>query len=152
MVAEAMTVARRSATSRALPAAASSARAARRLVRSVLVSQQADPDVVRDFEIVVSELVANAVEHGSGDTIVVGIDVTDGRFWEVSLGSATTRRRPLGTWRRWSVAGPGARSGRGLGIVRRLMDEVRVDVEPPVVGDPGSGEPVWLVVRCRRRR
>jgi anti-sigma regulatory factor (Ser/Thr protein kinase) len=93
----------------------------------------------------VSELASNAIEHGTGDDLVIDVDTTNSSWWEIAVSSTlpTARRRDgrLRTARQWSIADPGANSGRGLGIVRRLMDDVRVDHHVDRIS-----------VRCRLRR
>lgn len=117
-----------------------SARAIRRFVRDALQDARARADVISDFQLVVSELAANAIEHGSGGDVVVEVDGSRPAWWEVTVSSTILGAR-LRSAREWSIADADAGSGRGLGIVRRLMDDVRVDHH----GDRIS-------VRCRMRR
>lgn len=114
-------------------------RAVRRFVREALEAASAPADVVADFQLVVSELATNAIEHGVGD-VVVEVDGSRPAWWEVTVSSSIGGAR-LRSTREWVIADADAGSGRGLGIVRWLMDEVRVDH----VGDRIS-------VRCRMRR
>jgi anti-sigma regulatory factor (Ser/Thr protein kinase) len=95
----------------------------RRFVRQVLVECEAH-DVVADVELMASELVTNAIEHGTGDEIEVTV-TCDGH--QVTL-SVTSRGRAeqVGPHADWQVAEPGSITGRGLGIVRVLAD--RIDV------------------------
>lgn len=122
---------------RATPA---STRGIRGFVRDALQAACARDEVIADFQLVVSELAANAIEHGTGDDVVVEVDATRPAWWEVTVSSTSAGTR-LGPARDWTIAGADAGSGRGLGIVRRLMDDVRVERR----GDR-------LSVRCRVRR
>lgn len=122
---------------RATPA---SARAIRRFVRDALRDARARAEVIADFQLVVSELAANAIEHGDGGDVVVEVDGSRPAWWEVTVSSTMVGTR-LRSAREWSIADAEAGSGRGLGIVRRLMDDIRVDRR----GDRIS-------VRCRMRR
>ncbi|MFM2077667.1 MAG: Histidine kinaselike ATPase domain [Actinomycetota bacterium] len=104
---------------------------ARRFVTSSLRALAAPPDVVSSLKLVVSELVSNAIRntHGAarvtvngnraGWTVeVVGGDQPPGHLlWDPSL---------------WALHTDDRTSGRGLGLVRMLVDRVRVD---RVLGD-----------------
>jgi anti-sigma regulatory factor (Ser/Thr protein kinase) len=125
---------------RAFPRDASSARAARDFVAAELASMGAPPELIDDFRLAVSELAANAIEYGSDTHIEVSISA-DEYCWELEVaGAVASRRRPPGA-DTWDVAGPDERSGRGLGIVRKLMDVTSV------VEVDGR-----IAVRCGRRR
>lgn len=99
-----------------LPHAAASAPLARRRMAADLSASGVRPDVVDDAQLVLAELVGNAVRHGAGlpgdlvdivwrlDDSVVEMRVTDG-------GLGMPRRRD---------AGRGAEAGRGLAIVDAL--------------------------------
>lgn len=117
-----------------------SPRLIRDFVGDALHGWGAPHDVVDDIRLAASELAANAVEYGDGTGVTVSVDCDDD-WWvlQVESGSAdhSTPTRPD----RWVVAPPDAVSGRGLGIVRGLMDEVET----------------WsrrgtIVIVCRRRR
>lgn len=109
---------------RTFSAAAGSSRAAREFVAEVLTDGGASPAVVADFRLVVSELVANAVQHG-GDTVVVEVLVNDPTLFGVRItgGTLPDRLRDPGRWR---ITVPGAPTGRGLGIVRERVATVHV--------------------------
>lgn len=119
-----------------------SAHGARQFVAELLRQHGAPPTEIADCVLVVSELVSNVLEHGNGSEFAVALDVTDPQWWEVEVSSATIDISP---WMldpdTWIVAAARQISGRGLGIVRKLMDEVITDVT--------DGR---LTVRCRRRR
>lgn len=127
---------------RTFESVSSNAHAARQFVADLLVQHGATAAEVTDLVLVVSELVSNVLEHGNGSAFGVAVNVDDPDWLEVEVTSSTAEVEP---WMldpdRWTVAGAGQVSGRGLGIVRRLMDEV--------VTDATSDR---LTVRCRRRR
>lgn len=119
-----------------------SASAARKFVSEILRLRDAPDSVIIDFKLVVSELVANAVEHGEGDGLTVRADFSDNQWWEIEVVSGLAKngnniRQP----NEWAVAGNEHASGRGLGIVRRLMDNVDTEISDGLVS-----------IRCRQRR
>lgn len=82
------------------------------------------PDVSRDAQLVLSELVTNAIEHGTGDPVVVSADRRpDAVVLTVeSVGPAPS----VGAVDSWRVAEAHEVTGRGLGIVRAVADSVDV--------------------------
>ncbi len=120
-----------------------SARAARTFVSATLRAGGATAGVISDYELVVSELTANLIEHGDGSGLTVSVDVADEQWWEVAVvGTTAAVRAPImAAPATWTLAGPLEPSGRGLGIVRQLMDQVRTD--------SADGH---FTIRCRRRR
>jgi anti-sigma regulatory factor (Ser/Thr protein kinase) len=114
---------------RSFPAVAESARAARVFVTEILVREGASSDVVDDFQLVVSELVSNVIEHGDGTNLVVYVDGSDPDFWEVEVvgGLVAANSRVLDP-PAWTIAAADEPSGRGLAIVRHLMDHVTAEV------------------------
>ncbi len=125
-----------------VPWAPSAAPKVRRAIVDDLTQRGVTPDVVGESEIVVSELVANAIRHArplADGTIrvhwkvknnVVEVEVTDGG------GNTTPRPSPRTTW------GP---SGRGLRIVRSLAHEWGVVEE-------AHGYTVWASLGGPSRR
>ena len=95
--------------------------------------------VVDDLELVASELITNAIVHPKPmpqAVVQVHVEVADLVAMTVAnVGSA----RAIPPVEAWLPAAPGALSGRGLGIVRRLCDDVAVEQR---------GE--LAVVSCRR--
>jgi len=107
------------------------------------LAQRAVPTwVIDDMELVISELVTNAIIHPrpperTDRAVQVRVAVTDGiEVLVANHGDAATIPRID----RWAPAPAFAPSGRGLGIVRRLCDQVSVDQ---------SGE--WAVITCHRQ-
>jgi anti-sigma regulatory factor (Ser/Thr protein kinase) len=98
--------------------------AARRFVTERLDGVAADRCVVDDLRLAASELVTNALEHGEHEPVVVELGVNTG---VVSL--SVTSRSPhdhVAPVSDWSVAHADEITGRGLGIVRTLADDVSV--------------------------
>lgn len=97
--------------------------AARRFVRRNLA-----PDVPAalnaDVQLIASELVTNAVEHGSGDRVAFALRCELGAvaLTVESIGPAPN----VGDVDDWEVAPAEEITGRGLGIVRSIADRVEV--------------------------
>jgi anti-sigma regulatory factor (Ser/Thr protein kinase) len=127
---------------RTFDAVATSARSARQFVTDLLRQHGAATAAIDDCTLVVSELVTNIIEHGDGSEFVILLDVTDPAWWEIEVtGGAVGVPQLVLEPDTWTVARPDDVSGRGLGIVRHLMDQV--------VTNSAGGR---LSVRCRRRR
>ncbi|HEY0518032.1 MAG TPA: ATP-binding protein [Ilumatobacteraceae bacterium] len=127
---------------RSFEAVPASARAARQFVVDTLRQQGADEQVVADYALVVSELATNIIEHGDGSALVIYVDAGDPNWWELEVaggspGCPDGLREP-DTWR---VASAEETSGRGLGIVRHLIDDITTGTN--------AGQ---ASIRCRRRR
>jgi serine/threonine-protein kinase RsbT len=105
---------------RARPADVSEARHA---VASFLADRGVSSMVVDDMELVTSELVTNAVVHGLRGSIGLEVDTESEIVVTVSNVGPAAMIPPIDQWR---AAPPLAPSGRGLGIVRRLCDDVAV--------------------------
>jgi len=119
-----------------------SARAARRFVSETLCLHGASAGIISDYALAVSELASNIIEHGAGLSLNIYIDVTDPDSWDVEVvGGSAIPPNTLLQPDMWRVAAADAPSGRGLGIVRHLMD----DIVTVISGDEIS-------VRCRKRR
>ena len=128
--------------SRSFDAVPSSARAARQFVTAILHSHGAPVGVVGNFSLVVSELVTNVIEHSNGFQVDVIVGVDDPEWWVLEvLGGAPAAPKRMLAPEMWTIASAHEVSGRGLGIVRQLMDDVVTDVSPDRVS-----------VRCRGRR
>jgi anti-sigma regulatory factor (Ser/Thr protein kinase) len=120
--------------SRRFPSSTASIRAARVFVADLLDAETPDWDRRGDVLLATSELVTNAVEHGGTDFIGVDVAIDAGSV-TVAVDSALTGS--IGDPAMWvgpAAAGP---NGRGLMIVRSVVDEVMVS--------DGDGR---LVVRC----
>lgn len=95
---------------------------ARRLVRRNLTDV---PDALNaDAQLIASELVTNAVEHGNGDRVVLALrrDCDAVALTVESIGPAPN---VLGV-DDWEIAPAHHITGRGLGIVRSIADRVEV--------------------------
>lgn len=112
---------------RAFRAAPSSVRTIRAFVRDTLRHAQAPDTVVADLELVASELAANAIEHGTAPTWSVGVEAGPEWLTMDVTGGVAAPSNIVHHPQEWSIAPPDEASGRGLGIVRRLMEEVTVD-------------------------
>ena len=108
----------------------------RRRVGAAVRAAGAPDDVARDFELVVSELATNVIRHTEAADLIVTVSATDER-WSLEV----TRADGLGDPSLLLAPSRSERGGRGLLIVRSVMDEV------DVVGEPGR-----RAVRCSRRR
>lgn len=126
---------------RTLPSSPASARQAREFVSGELRRLAAGADVVDDLDLIVSELMANSIQHGDGGDIVVRVDAPSAKWFSITVTNGVASSLPPMDPTTWKVAATDLPSGRGLGIVRRLADEIAVT------------EAAGLVhVTCRRRR
>lgn len=121
-----------------LPGDLTAAGQARSAVRRALAAWGMD-DPEGDSELLVSELVANAAEHGNGNPITVALhrnSVPAGITCEVTDTSpvAPTPRR----------AGPEDERGRGLAIIAALATASGVRPEP-------AGKTTWFTLALRDR-
>ena len=107
----------------------------------MLRKEQVDQSAIGEVELIVSELVANAVEHGDGGDVVMQVDLADTAWLALTIRSGISRRMPPLDPELWTVAAASQPSGRGLGIVRELSHEIAVVRD----GD-------CLEITCRRRR
>lgn len=127
---------------RTFDAVPASARAARHFVAALLRSSGATAGVIDDFSLAVSELVTNVIEHTDGLHVEIIVDVADPEWWAVEVvGGAPLAPAWMLAPEMWTVAGAHQVSGRGLGIVSQLMDDVVTEVAPDRIS-----------VQCRRRR
>ncbi len=94
---------------------------ARRLVAGALLHRTLPRRVVDDLVLATSELVSNAVLHGCGDDVAIAVREADGSV-EVSVTSAGPA--DVGPVHAWSMPPPGAIGGRGLALVRSVVDRV----------------------------
>lgn len=125
-----------------VPWSAAAVRSTRRLVVDDLESKGVPPELVSEAQIVVSELVANALRHArplADNTVrvqwkvkngVIEVEVSDGG------GMSTPRPAPHSVW---------ASTGRGLRIVRSLAHEWGVTEER-------NGRTVWASLGGPSRR
>lgn len=95
---------------------------ARRFVRRELAA--ASPDLAGDMQLIVSELVSNAIEHGANEH--VGVELSVSRTDVVMSVESRGFVEQLPRLEQWALAPADEVSGRGLGIVRDLSDSVQV--------------------------
>jgi anti-sigma regulatory factor (Ser/Thr protein kinase) len=117
-----------------------SVRAARSFVVSALTDGQVAADGVATCRLIVSELVSNAIQHGKGP-VSVSLDLSDPAWLQLEVTCRGALPVALGDPSQWTIAPADGVSGRGLGIVRSLADEVTATTR----GDE-------LSVTCRLRR
>jgi anti-sigma regulatory factor (Ser/Thr protein kinase) len=96
--------------------------AARRFVRSAL--EGIPREVAADLTLATSELVTNAIEHGSSEAVLLTVRA-DGSYASVSVKSSGEPAR-VPDVEDWRIAGPDNLSGRGLGMVRKVVDLIDV--------------------------
>lgn len=121
-----------------LPRMAESAAVARRLVRTALTAWVIE-DVADNAELVVSELVTNAVEHARGATIrVIVARPSEDTVWiaVVDKDKKRPKARPVGT---------NELRGRGLFLVAAIAKDWGVVPKP-------WGKLVWALLAGERQR
>ncbi len=119
-----------------------SARSARQFVSETLCLHGASAGIISDYALAVSELASNIIEHGNGSNLSIYLDVTDPDWWDVEVvGGSMTPPDTLPEPDMWRLAAADEPSGRGLGIVRHLMDNITAVT---------SGDEISI--RCRKRR
>jgi anti-sigma regulatory factor (Ser/Thr protein kinase) len=127
---------------RTFDAVPTSAAAARTFVSETLRENGAPNGIIADFALAVSELATNIIEHGDDSSLTIYVDVSDSSYWELGVvgGRCPPESRVLRP-ETWAVAASGDPSGRGLGIVRHLMDEISAESTDNEVS-----------ICCRRKR
>ncbi len=125
-----------------MAAVPASAHDARIFISASLRQSHAPAGVIADYQLTVSELASNVIEHGDGTELTIIVDMSDPQWWQVEVAcsiadGATHILHPES----WVVTGMDHASGRGLGIVRLLMDDI------VVTHDDGR-----VRIRCRQRR
>lgn len=98
---------------------------ARRFVREALAAHDLDAGIVDDIALAASELVTNAIEHGADQPVDLAVDLEPQHVRLSVTSRGNTSDLPSGD--RWVVADVSSVTGRGLGIVRALVDRVDVD-------------------------
>jgi len=100
-------------------------RAARRFVREAARTTALDPVRLSDIELAASELVTNAIEHGSGEAYRVRVVIEDDRF--VVEVSSKHCGEPISPPSMWGVGRSDELTGRGLGLVKAVSTETWIE-------------------------
>jgi anti-sigma regulatory factor (Ser/Thr protein kinase) len=115
------------ADQRIFEAVPTSAQRVRRFVTAALLADGADEASVQNLTLVASELASNVIEHGDGSQVVVAIDSSDAAWWAIEVCGGRPVRSELTDPVAWRLPAPHDPSGRGLALVRQLVDEIRID-------------------------
>jgi anti-sigma regulatory factor (Ser/Thr protein kinase) len=99
---------------------------ARRLVAGTLGRRTLARGVVDDMVLATSELVSNAILHGSGHDVDLAVREQDG---SVELSVTSAGPADVGPVHSWSMPPPGSIGGRGLALVRSVSDRVDTDTD-----------------------
>jgi anti-sigma regulatory factor (Ser/Thr protein kinase) len=119
---------------RRFPSDTASIRKARSFVRGHVDEASPGWERLDDLQLVTSELTTNAVEYGSDGWIDVALDIDDAAITLTVTSAGTDKLADPAMWVGPAAVGP---SGRGLMIVRSLVDDVTVT--------DGDGR---LAIRC----
>jgi anti-sigma regulatory factor (Ser/Thr protein kinase) len=107
------------------------------MVRSLASALTEDTDVLDRLETAVGEALGNAIEHGRGPTFALAVYGNRGEI------SVTVMNRD-GHHKRWDFCKPmptfRSDRGRGLPIMRKMMDQVDVTWQ-------GTQVSVWMTIR-----
>ena len=98
---------------------------ARAFVRGQL-SHTVPEQVVRDLELIASELVTNVWAHAAPASVNLGVSVSEDRA-TVIVESANAASWFAPDVADWKMAEPDELTGRGLGVVRAIADGVDID-------------------------
>lgn len=122
-------------------AGATTARDARIFVTSTMAQEPA-ARAMEAARLIVSELVSNAVQHGGpADEITVELDLSSSEWVGIEVTGGRDALQAVARPTEWSVASPDQPTGRGLGIVKTLAEQVGLATRDGLV-----------VVHCRVRR
>jgi anti-sigma regulatory factor (Ser/Thr protein kinase) len=124
-----------------LPAEPASARRARSAVRRALAAWGID-DLTGDFELLVSEVIANAAEHAGGRRIGLAISRYDEPGGQAGITCEITDSSPVRP--RPHEATPDDERGRGLAIVAALATASGVRTGP-------AGKTTWFTLALGER-
>lgn len=140
---ESVTVDRTDRRRRDFRSSPTSLRSMRAFVTTCLREAGVPSPRIEDARLVVSELGANAVQHGAGPTVVVTVGLDDDLWWTIQVSNRIREGHeiPHDLPATWAPVPPHASSGRGLAIVRDVCSDVAVST------DDGT-----LTVTCRLGR
>jgi anti-sigma regulatory factor (Ser/Thr protein kinase) len=98
---------------------------ARAFVRRQLMASVPE-DVIRDLELIASELVTNVWAHATRSSVNLGVSVSADRatFTVESVNAASWFAPDVADW---TMAPPEQLTGRGLAVVRTVADGVDID-------------------------
>jgi anti-sigma regulatory factor (Ser/Thr protein kinase) len=111
-----------------IPAQPRYARLVRDRIRTFAKQHQLDARETGEFVAAVGEALSNAIEHSRADAVQVSWWL-DGSDKLLALIADSGRGFPMGTGAR-GLPGPQAERGRGMPIMQRYADVVKVDSEP----------------------
>ena len=98
------------------------------------------PDrLLDDLQLVASELITNAIEHGAKGIVTMDVNAHDGRVM-LTVTSAGDGTRP-GPPETWVLPEPHRADGRGLALTSLLAQEVEIHRS-----DGASGPPGWVAI------
>jgi anti-sigma regulatory factor (Ser/Thr protein kinase) len=103
-------------------------RAARGFVSDALRALSATDAEIEAFGLSVSELGSNAVMHARRSEWTVGIEADDEWYTMDVSGGTAAPDNVIFHPEQWAIAESGEPTGRGLGIVHGLMDDVTVEM------------------------
>ena len=89
---------------RTLPSSPASTRQAREFVSGELRRLAAGADVVDDLDLIVSELMANSIQHGDGGDIVVRVDAPSAKWFSITVTNGVAFSLPPMDPTTWKVA------------------------------------------------
>ncbi|MEU6061061.1 ATP-binding protein [Streptomyces sp. NPDC047097] len=122
--------------SETLPRERETAGIARELVRAAL-DRWCLPQPADDAAVVVTEFVANAVDHAKGRTVRVTVTLTGATCIRISVVDGVANRQP-----RTRAADPDAERGRGMLLVEAVSERWGVDTLP-------WGKRVWAELEAK---
>ena len=98
---------------------------ARRFVRQGAEAVAVDPNWLADVELAASELISNAIEHGTGHEFAVGVGV-DGEHFVLRVCSSHSGPG-LADPSEWKAPPPEVLTGRGLSLVKAVSSSAWVE-------------------------
>ena len=103
-----------------------------------------DADVVEQARLTASELVTNAFEHCTAGIVTLDVSVSGEAIVLTVTSPGANHARGMPPVNAWRVPPPTNPSGRGLGMFRRIADEIVLDA-----GSTADGGQRWQAVTVR---